>query len=154
MKWQAAEMDTYLKSKEYVDTALISLIPISWEKDVKSTVSMGEFITIISTEIEKQFQGRVIEFPPFTYLKTEENNSKVDRLKKFGERELLRGGIKHIIFLTSDSEWKMLEQDLGGMLMWLPSIPLEHMELQYKRDVISDQIKQIIPILINKWQVG
>lgn len=151
MKWQAKEMDTYLQSKEYVDTAIIPLIPVSWQSDVKSTVAMGEFISIITLEVEKQFQGRVIHFPPFTYVKSEDLATRVARLQKWIV-ELMSGGIVHIIFLTSDGEWKISEQELEGMLIWLPTIPLEHMETSYKRDVIADQLKQLIPIMTNKWQ--
>ncbi len=151
MKWQAKEMDTYLQAKEYVDTALIPLIPVSWQSDLKSTVAMGEFISIITLELERQFQGRVIHFPPFTYLRSEELTDRMARIKKWID-ELTNGGITHIIFLTSDGEWKISEQELEGMLIWLPTIPLEHMETSYKRDVVADQLKQLIPIMANKWQ--
>lgn len=80
MKWQATEMDTYLQAKEYVDTAIIPLIPLSWQKDVKQTVAMGEFISIITMEVEKQFHGRVVQFPGFTYVKTEDMNSRLARI--------------------------------------------------------------------------
>ncbi|ARK30325.1 YpiF family protein [Halalkalibacter krulwichiae] len=151
MKWQATEMDTYLKEKEYVDTALITLTPISWEKDVKQTVAMGEFISIIALEVEKQFHGRVIQFPEFSYLKKEDRTSRIDRMKSW-EEELKAGGIKHLIYLTSDSDWKIVEDELGGMLVWLPTLPLEHMDSEYKRDVVKDQMKQLIPIMTNKWR--
>ncbi|WP_096200922.1 YpiF family protein [Bacillus sp. FJAT-45350] len=151
MKWQAKEIDMYLQAKEYVDTALIPLVPISWEKDVKSTVSMGEFISIITDELERQFRGRVIQFPSFTYLKSESQEERIMRLLKWSN-ELEQNGVSHIVYLTSDSEWKAVESDLKDMLLWLPTIPLEHMEQQYKVQTISDQIKQLLPILTNKWQ--
>ncbi|MFC0470273.1 YpiF family protein [Halalkalibacter kiskunsagensis] len=151
MKWQASEMDTYLQAKEYVDTALIPLIPLAWQKDVKSTVAMGEFISIIVLEVEKQFHGRVVQFPPFTYLRTEDSTSRMNRIRSW-EDELRDGGISHIVYLTSDGEWKSVEDQVNGMLLWLPTIPLEHMEASYKRDVIADQLKQLIPIMTNKWQ--
>ncbi|NEU31156.1 YpiF family protein [bacterium LRH843] len=151
MKWQTKEIDTYLKEKEYVDTAIIPLIPISWQKEVKSTVALGEFISIIALEVERQFQGRVIHFPPFAYLKDEEVDIRVGRLREWME-ELKKGDIKHIFFLTSDAEWKVVEQQLEDGLIWLPSIPLEHLDEKYKRDIITEQIKQLIPVLINKWK--
>ncbi|WP_227936205.1 YpiF family protein [Alkalihalobacillus deserti] len=151
MKWQATEMDTYLQAKEYVDTALVSLIPVSWEKEIKQTVAMGEFISIIASEVEKQFHGRVVQFPVFSYLKSEGKPGRLERIRNW-EKELKVGGVNHIIYLTSDSEWKSIEDELDGMLLWLPTIPLEHMEADYRRNVITDQIKQIIPIMTNKWQ--
>ncbi|WP_209122609.1 YpiF family protein [Alkalihalobacillus sp. BA299] len=150
MRWLAKEMDTYLQAKEYVDTAIVPLIPINWQEEIKSTVAMGEFISIISSELERQFQGRVIEFPPFTYLKSEKD-SKMERLKSW-EKELKENEINHIIFITSDFEWEQVKQDLTETLIWLPSIPLEHMDQKHKIDVIEGQIKQLIPFLTNKWQ--
>ncbi|MCL7745926.1 YpiF family protein [Halalkalibacter alkaliphilus] len=151
MKWQATEMDTYLQAKEYVDTAIIPLIPLSWQKEVKQTVAMGEFISIITGEVEKQFHGRVVQFPSFAYLKSEKFDKRLERLSEWQE-ELRAGGINHIVFLTSDGEWKTVEGELDGMLLWMPTIPLEHMDVTYKKDVISDQMKQLIPILTNQWQ--
>lgn len=151
MKWQAKEMDTYLQAKEYVDTAIIPLVPLSLEKDVKSTVAMGEFILIISGELERQFQGRVILFPAFSYLKKEPLLQRKDRLVTWF-KELEENGMKHCFLLTSDSEWKTIEEQLEQSLIWLPSIPLEHMDMKYQMEVVNDQIKQLIPILTNKWQ--
>ncbi|WP_078428485.1 YpiF family protein [Alkalihalobacterium alkalinitrilicum] len=150
MKWLAREMDTYLQAKEYVDTAIVPLIPINWENEIKSTVAMGEFISIISSELERQFQGRVIEFPPFTYLKSE-SDGKFERLKSW-EKALKENDISHIIFITSDFEWEQAKQELTETLIWLPSIPLEHMDHKHKVEVVEGQIKQLIPFLTNKWQ--
>ncbi|MGO4888100.1 YpiF family protein [Anaerobacillus sp. MEB173] len=153
MKWQAEEIDTYLQSKEYVDTAVIPLLPISWKSDVKLTVSMGEFISIITDELERQFKGRIFMFPPFTYLKDEPIRSKVERLTSW-EKELTGNGFAHIVYITSDVEWKSVETDLSDTLIWLPSIPLEHMDEKYRMQTVSDQIKQLIPIITSKWQNG
>ncbi|MCM3713579.1 YpiF family protein [Halalkalibacter oceani] len=151
MKWQTKEMDTYLQAKEYVDTALIPLVPISWKDDVKSTVAMGEFISMITHEVERQFHGRVVHFPSFTYLKAEEMTARLERLESW-ITELKAGGVTHFIFLTSDGEWKTSESEIEGLLTWLPTIPLEHLEESYKREIIADQLKQLIPILTKKWQ--
>ncbi|MDT8859997.1 YpiF family protein [Alkalihalobacillus sp. MEB130] len=151
MKWQATEMDTYLQAKEYVDTAMVPLIPISWKNEIKHTVAMGEFIFIMANEIEKQFHGRVVQFPAFSYLKSESIPGRIERIKLW-EEELRAGGINHIIYVTSDGEWKAVEGELDDMLLWLPTIPLEHMDNNYKKDVIGDQMKQLIPIMTSLWQ--
>ncbi|MBU8907261.1 YpiF family protein [Desertibacillus haloalkaliphilus] len=151
MKWQAIEIDTYLQAKEYVDTAIIPLVPISWEKEVKGTVAMGEFIMIMADELERQFRGRVIQFPAFSYLKSEPLDDRVQRLECWYQ-ELTEHGVKHVVYITSDHDWKTAENKLSDMLLWLPTIPLEHMDHQYKVQTVSDQIKQLLPIMTNKWQ--
>ncbi|MCT8138908.1 YpiF family protein [Anaerobacillus sp. CMMVII] len=151
MKWQAKEIDLYLQAKEYVDTAILSLVPINWGSEIKSTVQMGEFITLISDELERQFKGRVLQFPSFTYLKTEGLDERLQRVNALDEH-LKSNGFEHIIYVTSDIEWKQIEGDMMDTLLWIPSIPLEHMEQKYKMETLSNQIKQMLPILTNKWQ--
>ena len=151
MRWKVKEIDTFLQAREYVDTALIPLIPISFKEEIKSTVAMGEFITIISDELERQFTGRVIQLPAFTYLKTEDKSSKEEKLRSWC-KQLEEDGIKHIILLSSDYEWKSSEEDIEKRLIWLPTLPLESMDAKYQVQVIGDQIKQLIPILTDKWK--
>jgi len=53
--------------------------------------------------------------------------------------------MSHIVYLTSDPAWRTVENELDGLLLWLPTIPLEHLEQKHKVNVISDQIQQLIP---------
>ncbi|MCH1624734.1 YpiF family protein [Fredinandcohnia quinoae] len=151
MKWTTKDIDVYLQAKEYVDTAVIPLIPISWKDEVKSTVAMGEFITILSNEVERQFKGRIILFPAFTYMKSEELLSSKERLANWTS-EMKESGMKHFIFITSDSNWKVVEQVLQGSLIWLPTLPLEYVEEKYKQSMLQDQMKQLISVFMNIWQ--
>ncbi|GAF65279.1 hypothetical protein BTS2_2177 [Bacillus sp. TS-2] len=151
MQWKVLEMDQYIQAKEYVDTALIPLVPIDIKEEIKSTVSMGEFISIISLELEKQFKGRVLLIPSFTYLKSESEEDKTERLNQWIQ-ELQNAGMHHCLLLSSDASWRLSEKRLKGDLFWLPTIPLEHLDSVNKRNVIAEQIKQLVPLLTNKWQ--
>ena len=73
MKWALGDVDVYNQSREYVDTAIVPLIPVSLEADLKGTVSKGEFITYVSVELERQLKGRVFLFPSLSYLKKSKN---------------------------------------------------------------------------------
>ncbi len=151
MKWQAKEIDIYLQAKEYVDTAIIPLLPISWGNDLKSTVQMGEFITLICDELEKQFKGRVFQFPPYTYLKTEKLANRLAKVKEL-DFHLKSHGFSYLIYLTSDIDWKQIEAEMSDTLLWIPSIPLENLEQKYKKEILTNQIKQILPVITRKWQ--
>ncbi|UTW69737.1 DUF2487 family protein [Anaerobacillus sp. HL2] len=83
MKWQTKEIELYLEAREYVDTALISLIPISWEKQYQKYSSNGEFTSLLSDELERQFKGRVFQFPPYTYLKSDELEERLAKINEF-----------------------------------------------------------------------
>ncbi|KMK76424.1 YpiF family protein [Alkalihalobacillus pseudalcaliphilus] len=151
MKWQVNDIDKFLQAKEYVDTAFLPLIPVTSQNHLKSIVAMGDFMTIISRELERQFQGRGLLFPAFTYLKSESPEEKKERLLSW-IAELKQGGFEHIFLLSSDADWKTVESSLHADLIWLPTIPLEHMDFTNKQQVIAEQIKQLVPLLTNTWQ--
>ncbi|RBW70268.1 YpiF family protein [Bacillus taeanensis] len=151
MKWTSKNIEAYMQSKEYVDTALIPLLPINWKTEIKGTVAMGEYITIIIAELERQLHGRVLEFPPYTYLKNEQFEEHVSRLKNWTE-EIKAGGMKHVFYFTADNEWKQHEEQLDAPLIWMPVVPLEHMDERYKLEIVQDQTKQLLQIVTKKWQ--
>ncbi|RAK22146.1 uncharacterized protein DUF2487 [Anoxybacillus vitaminiphilus] len=150
MKWTAKDVEVYLQEKEYIDTAVIPLIPLTLEKNVKSIASMGEFVQIIVGELERQFKGRVFLLPPFTYFTSESMEEKIKRIADWTS-QLTANGMKHIFYVTSDTEWKAGEASLPGTLLWLPSIPLEHMDEKYKQQIVMDQTSQLMNLLISKW---
>jgi hypothetical protein len=150
VKWTVKDVAVYLQEKEYVDTAVIPLVPLALEKNVKSIVSGGEFVQMIVSELERQFKGRVFLFPPFTYFVSESMEEKMKRITDWTS-ELTANGMKHIFYVTSDTEWKAREADLPGALLWLPSLPLEHMDEKYKQQIVTDQTSQLMNLLVAKW---
>ncbi|MCA1039816.1 YpiF family protein [Bacillus infantis] len=154
MKWIPQDIEMYLKSKEYVDTAVIPLLPVTFTEDMKQAASMAEFVTLLSYQMERQFKGRLMMLPGFSYLKSDSGlYEHLGELKKW-ESAVLESGFKHVFYLTSDSGWKMAEGELGGSLLWLPSLPLEHMDDTYRNSVLEDQVKQLMNLLVQKWQAG
>lgn len=152
MKWMTAEVDLFLQSKEYVDTAIIPLVPITIGAQMKNKVLEGEFITIIGNEIERQFKGRMFLLPAFTYISKEVSLvNELNRLKDWKELATSQG-FKHIIFLTSDRSWKEYEEELNSSLIWLSPIPLEHVDSNLKQQIITDQIQALVPMLLKAWR--
>lgn len=151
LKWTSKEVDVYLSSKEYIDTAFITLIPFGLRENMKQIVSMGEFSTVLTHEIERQLHGRTLVIPPFTYLKTENEEKRLYKLLQWVE-ELQESGFKYIFLFTSDNEWKLVEDKLKGMLIWIPAIPLEHMDDKYRSEILQEQTQQVLQIVTNQWQ--
>ncbi|WP_416149728.1 YpiF family protein [Salipaludibacillus sp. HK11] len=151
MKWKVNQLVTYFEAKEYVDTAVIPLIPLQWGKEEKDTVTMGEFTEYITDRIENQFTGRVFLMPPFTYLKSEESAEKVRRLKEW-DAHLFQQGFKYIFYITSDIEWKSLDKQLPDELIWIPAISSESMDLNQLKKTVEQQTSQIMPLFTGKWQ--
>ena len=149
MKWTAKDLDMYIQSKEYVDTVLIPLVPLSFGGQMKQTGSMNEFLTILSLEIEKQMKGRILLLPTFHYLSDEMD--KVERLNRWA-KEVKEKDFKHIFFLTSDFEWKKEEGELENNLVWIPAIPLESLETEQAREMINQQVLQILDVFTYNWK--
>ncbi|KON87244.1 hypothetical protein AF332_10715 [Sporosarcina globispora] len=153
MKWISQDIDMFLKEKQYVDTAVLPLLPVSFGDDIKQSVAMTEFISLLSVQLERQFRGRLIMLPGYAYLKSSGEDSLLSGLGQW-ETELRSQGFKHIFLLTSDSMWKTLEDRLEGGLIWLPSLPLEHMDENYRNSILDDQVKQLLNVFVQKWQNG
>lgn len=151
MQWKGKDISVYVKERAYIDTALIPLIPISFDHNVKLAVSHGEFISILTMEIERQYKGRVIQLPAYTYL-LHEQSQEVNRLKNW-IYHLQQNHMKHIILLTSDISWKQFEPSLDSILIWIPTLPLEHVSNLQAPVIIQDQLQQIVPIITEKWNM-
>lgn len=151
MKWVAKDIDMYIGAKEYVDTVVLPLLPVSFNDDIKQTASMTEFVSLLSGQIERQFKGRLLLLPGYTYLKNNPEEKLLEYVKEW-EAEFSQHEFKHVFYVTSDSDWKAREDHLQGSLIWLPYLPLEHMDENYRNSILEDQVKQMINLFIKKWQ--
>ncbi|WP_059170950.1 YpiF family protein [Bacillus sp. FJAT-27445] len=150
MKWSAVDIKSYIEAKEYVDTAIIPLVGIEFGEGLPGSASAAEYIGILATQLERQFTGRLLLLPPFTYLKEEMVEASA-RLNIWEER-LTAEGIRHIFLLTSAQEWRTVEENLKGSLIWLPALPLASIDEQQKVLLVNDQVKQLMQLFTAKWR--
>jgi hypothetical protein len=148
MDWNVKDIQLYEQSKEYVDTAVIPLIPVSLGADMESAVQKGEFVSLLSYELEREYRGRLLLLPAFTYIAGEKDMEE-KRLRKW-EEMIMANGARHIVYVTSDYDWK--ENSLAGTMFWLPALPLHQFEEKAKRDILHSQIREIMTILTEKWE--
>ncbi|SDH41254.1 YpiF family protein [Alteribacillus bidgolensis] len=153
MKWTTEDIPFFINEREYIDTALIPLLPIDFGNGIRQSAAMSEFITVITAEIERQFKGRVLLVPPFTYLDSENITDCKENLEQWTTK-MKEEEMKHVILITADPSWKKVEVDIEDLLVWMPLVPLENMESEYKKQVVSEQIKQLIPLVMDKWKSG
>ncbi|MFC7391580.1 YpiF family protein [Scopulibacillus cellulosilyticus] len=150
MKWEVKDIEKYLQEKEYIDSVIIPLIPFSWNEQLVSSVREGQYINTLSIEVEHQLRGRVVEIPPFTYLRNESIEQRLQKLKNW-DSELRRNGIKFIFYLTSDADWKQVDSLLDSLL-WMPAVPLEHMENKYRNKFIDEGVSDLLGQITQRWQ--
>ncbi|SFL97597.1 YpiF family protein [Salibacterium qingdaonense] len=152
MRWSTEDIPSFVKERQYVDTVLLPLLPVEFGDGIRQSAAMTEFITVMTAELEKQFRGRILLAPSYTYLAAdEESRPSSEELNKWIE-SMKKEKLKHIILLTADSSWKKAEHDLDAFLIWMPLVPLENLEASYKKQVISEQIKQLLPVIMDIWK--
>ncbi|MGG1675149.1 YpiF family protein [Neobacillus sp. NRS-1170] len=150
MKWIPQEVETYLNAKEYVDTAVVPLYSVSVGGEMKQSAAAAEFITLLTTHLERQFTGRIVLFPPFTYLKNDRTEKVFNELLNW-ESSIFQSEFKHVFYITSEIDWRESLEKLKGSLIWLPAIPLDQMSDSQKLTIIDSQVKQLLTLFTQKW---
>lgn len=151
VKWNPQDVEIFQKAKEYVDTAVIPLLPVTFSGgEMGQTAGMSEFSTLLTGQLERQFKGRIFLFPGYAYLKEVDAEKLLENLIAW-ESALLENGFKHVFYLTSDYFWKSMESRLNGSLIWLPAIPMETMQEAQKVSVVESQVKQLLMMFTEKW---
>lgn len=146
MFWTSKDMDQFLKQKEFIDTAIVPLVLIEGTNSgIKQSASGSEFLMSLTNFIEQQFKGRIVLTSPITYTKSMPRKEIITAIHD----ELEAAEFKYIFFVTSDHEWNQIEPDYD--ILWLPSIPLGDMDQKVRQSVLSDQLRQVIPMLSLKW---
>lgn len=148
MKWTPKDIDILDGAREYIDTVIVPLVPVSFEAGRKQSASMYDFINMLGQAIENQFKGRILLMPPLTYLAGDDIGKKLEAVNAWKDEVK---SFQNIYFITSDNEWKAFEQEFGGSLIWMPSIPLEHLDEGQVRTMIQDQARQVFDLFTRKW---
>lgn len=151
MNWGSRDMEMLKKSIEYIDTAVLPLLPFSLGVDMGQAVAMTEFISILAPTLERQFKGRILLLPGYLYFENRCEESLIQEVNNW-EEELQREGFKHVFLLTSDAKWRIRENRLKGTLIWLPSLPLEKLRESEKYAILDNQVKQLANLFFQKWQ--
>ena len=146
MHFIGKEIDQYLSQQEYVDTAVVPLLPLDLSAaGMKLSAGASEYLHSLTTLLEKQFKGRILLLPPISYAKIANRQRIADELTK----ELEQTQFKHVFYLTTDSEWRTI--DSLKNVLWLPAIPIEDMDKSFKKSVMEDQLRQVLPLFMNEW---
>ncbi|ANB59331.1 YpiF family protein [Anoxybacteroides amylolyticum] len=150
MKWTAYDVSMYEKEKQYIDTAVLPLLPLTFSERAKLAAADGEFMQLVTNEIERQLKGRLFLFPSFPYFASETLDVCVERLNCW-TTELKEAGMRHVFYVTTDQKWKEKESMLTGVLFFLPSIPFEHMDDSYKQQIVYEQTTKLLNAFISHW---
>ena len=151
MKWTEEDAGMYQKAREYVDTAVVPLVPVSFSGDMNQSAAMNDYLTVLAHELEKQYKGRILLLPPVIY--PADTNEALGYIRPWTEL-LANQGFSHRFLLTSDIMWKRHEQSLDADLIWMPSLPVASMERGQARQMIADQVRQVAEHFTLAWERG
>lgn len=152
MKWVKNDIEKYVEAKEYVDTVVIPIQSFQLSDDtqlVKDTFA-GEVLSIYANEIEKELSGRVLLTPAYTYNKTTDLEIEVQRLNNW-IKDIKEQPFKHVFLLTLDMNFKKVEKDLDGNLLWFPGLQPTDLQSQEAVQMIRSQIEQISELIRSYW---
>ncbi|MBM7692634.1 hypothetical protein JOC77_002064 [Peribacillus deserti] len=151
MKLLPKDIEMFEQAREHIDTIIVPLAGIDFGTNMKQYARMNEFLTILASEIERQFKGRIILLPALSYIASLDTESRKQTALEW-KVNFLNEGFKHVFFVTCDSDWKAVEKDFDQSLIWVPAIPLEGLDDSYKRQMMDEQVRQISNIFSQKWQ--
>ena len=146
MFFNVNDVKQFQGNKDYIDTVIVPLLPLSFEESkMMISSSAADYLMSLTTFIEQQFKGRLMVVPPFSYIEQTKSDLSASKIKE----GLISAGFKHILFITTDHYWTTQSEIID--VIWLPAIPLEAMDPIVKKTVLEEQLKQVIPILSARW---
>lgn len=152
MRWGVVkDYSTFFHSREYIDTVLVPIIPVSFEVNGEAEANEFDFIQLIATELERQFRGRILLLPPLAYFTAYTANVKQEIVIQWIDH-LMKENFNHIFFISSNSAWTNIIENKGGNHIWIPSIPLEYVDEKTKKILIERQANQILDLFTKEWQ--
>lgn len=149
MKWNVKDVEMFEQARKYVDTALVPLVPITFDEQMQQMILWNDFMSILSMEVEKMFKGRILLTPIFYYVKGD--NRKADSLQIW-VKELKRTQFKHVFFLSSDESWERDVRILSGLFLFIPYRSIEHQDKEQVHQLMKQQSQLLIDHFTKIWK--
>lgn len=152
MKWNSHSIDDFVSARDFVDTALVPLMPLDLHHDPSTAALQGEYTALLAEEVEKQLTGRILLVPPYPYKKNAENSESVIRELNDWNTYYYSVGITNVVCLTCDEKMAEMNAISDVRVIWMPLIPLNQFEARQAKGMIRDQAAQVLPKIMKLWQ--
>ncbi|GEN45149.1 DUF2487 family protein [Alkalibacillus haloalkaliphilus] len=152
MKWMHQDVQNYTKAKEYIDSAIMPLIPFSFENDdeLSKLAYQHEVMQIFMTQIEKQLKGRVFLLPVYNYLKQNKLEDEYERLETV-VNHVNEQPFKHIFLFTFDKKWRKYNSEIDAELIWLPAPQQGDLNQVETQQLVQSQVSEIEDLIKEQW---
>lgn len=153
MKYQSSDIKQYVQAKDYIDTAILPIIPYSFntDQDLIQLSTQKELIQLYVNQIEGELKGRVFVLPEYYYLKTDKIlEEEKARLKGF-VNHINQQPFKYTFLITSDSKMRKIDRDVDAELIWLPGMSTPDLNQQEAQQFIQAQVQEIKMLIQDSW---
>lgn len=152
MKWLSKDLEQFVKAKEYIDTVIIPLIPMTFSNDetMIETAFQKEVMEIYTMNIEQKLKGRVFLLPEYYYLKNDTITEEQTRLEQYIDN-IKQQPFKYIFLITFDRNWRKITKQLDVELLWIPSLSNENLQSNELQQMIQSQVKAIEELIKDSW---
>lgn len=152
MKWTKANIETYIETKEFIDTLLIPLIKLDLKSDqrMKDSALGREYINVLAYELERRLAGRTMLLPDYVYLSNAQYNAEVNRINEWIQ-SFSEQSFKNIFFISLDNEWTKFNQELQGQFLWLSHVPFDNLSEQTAKTFIQTQADKLSETIQSFW---
>lgn len=152
MKWTKANIETYIETKEFIDTLLIPLIKLDLKSDqrMKDSALGREYINVLAYELERRLAGRTMLLPDYVYLSNAQYNAEVNRINEWIQ-SFSEQSFTNIFFISLDNEWTKFNQELQGQFLWLSHVPFDNLSEQTAKTFIQTQADKLSETIQSFW---
>lgn len=153
LKWTYNDIQQFIQAKDYIDTAIIPLVPFSYETDeeLKKYTFQSEAMYILMSQIEKHFKGRVLLLPVYHYMKQNTLELEVERLKANVGELTQQQPFKHVMLFTFDNKWRKHYSELNGELIWLPAPTENDLNQIETQQMIQSHANELKTLIKDQW---
>ncbi|WP_163582002.1 DUF2487 family protein [Gracilibacillus saliphilus] len=152
MRWKKKDLNMFFQSKEYIDTLCVPLIPLDLQTESEATKLADQYtsLQIISDELERNYTGRIMLSPTYTYIRSTNYENESAILNQWTSM-LSNDHFNHIFLLTYDVNWKKHERMLNSNLIWLTASTIDDYQSDQTKKWINEQVIQISELIRSYW---
>lgn len=139
MLFNHQDLKTLNDQLEYIDTAIVPVVPVDYTKHLLDIADHYEMIQYVTMGVEQQFKGRLLLVPPVQVLSTE---TTLDTI----EQQLTDFGFKNIIFVAPQ-RFNLEKEHVHKINI----LPLETLDNEMKQTFVQDNVKDLMKSIIQIW---
>ncbi|WP_419743648.1 DUF2487 family protein [Macrococcoides bohemicum] len=139
MLFNHQDLKTLQDQLEYIDTAIIPVVPVDYSKHLMDIADHYEMIQYVTMGVEQQFKGRLLVVPPIQLI---DDIKMLDTI----ESQLQTFGFKNLVFVVPQKF--NLEKEIVHKINILPLETLDH---EMKQEFVQENIKSLMKSIIILW---